>query len=152
MKKIIFTLLTGIFLLVSCQEKQNPEEQLKSLNGYWQIEKVNVSKDSVINYQINPIVDYFEMDGHKGYRKKVRPKLDGTYTASEDSEKIEAKIENDSLRLYYSTPYDKWKETVLHAGNDKLSLKNEEGKIYHYNRFTPLLSDEGKNDEDGKKK
>lgn len=141
MKKFVFAILT-LILLSACEEEQKPEDQLKSLSGYWQIERVEFSEDSIKTYKANPLVDYFEFEDFKGYRKKVKPKIDGTYTASEDSERVEAKIEDDSLRLYYHTPYDNWKETVITAGNNKMSILNREGHIYHYKRFTPLLSEE----------
>jgi hypothetical protein len=85
-------------------------------------------------------VDFFGIKNKKGIRKKVKPQYDGTYLVTEDAEKVEARIEKDSLNLYYSTPYDTWKETVLRAEEDKLSIINNRGIIYHYKRFVPLLS------------
>lgn len=139
-KKLIIILVLA--LSFSCEEKRNVEEQLNSISGYWEIEKVEISQDSARTYTTNPNVDYFEIEDKKGFRKKVKPKLDGTYTVTDDSEKIVAKIEDDSIRLYYSTPYAHWKETVISAGNNKMSIKNKDGMIYHYRRFTPLLSNE----------
>jgi len=137
-KKILF-LLFGIVTL-GCQN--NPKEQLKHLTGYWEIEKVEVSKDSVINYKINSVVDYMEFEGKKGFRKKMKPQFDGTYITNKDKEEISAKIENDSLRLYYKTPFDSWKETVIDADADEFSVINRDGKIYYYKKFTPLLAKE----------
>lgn len=137
-KKILF-LLFGIVTL-GCQN--NPKEQLKHLTGYWEIEKVEVSKDSVINYKINSVVDYMEFEDKKGFRKKMKPQFDGTYITNKDKEEISAKIENDSLRLYYKTPFDSWKETVIDADADEFSVINRDGKIYYYKKFTPLLAKE----------
>ena len=135
MKKLCYYFMFAL-LLISCG--QDPEEKLQHLNGYWEIEKVEIAKDSVREYSMNGIVDYFHFDKGEGFRKKVRPQLDGKYLITDDTEKMEARIENDSLSLYYSTPYSSWKETVLKADEDELVLENEWGKIYYYKKFTPI--------------
>lgn len=140
-KKILFFLF-GIVLL-GCQ-KNKPEEQLEHLTGYWEIDRVEVSEDSVVNYKVNATVDYLEFDGNEGFRKKVKPQFDGSYKTSEDKEEISAKIENDSLHLYYKTPFDEWKETVISAEEDEFTVLNRDGKIYHYTKFTSLLDEKEK--------
>lgn len=135
MKKACFYLM--LILLISCG--QDPEEKLQHLNGYWQIEKVEMAEDSIREFSMNGIVDYFHFENGEGFRKKVRPQLDGKYLITQDAEKMEARIENDSLNLYYSTPFSSWKETVLKANEQELVLKNEWGKTYYYKKFTPLL-------------
>lgn len=137
-KKILFFLF-GIVLL-GCA-KNNPEEQLEHLTGYWEIDRVEITEDSVINYKVNATVDYIEFDGEEGFRKKVKPQFDGSYKTSEDIEEISAQIENDSLRLHYKTPFDEWIETVISAEEDKFSVLNRDGKIYHYTKFTSLLDE-----------
>ncbi len=139
MKNIVLIILLSV-AVTSCNQ-QTPEEKLTKLNGYWEIEKVEFSRDSIKEFRMSENVDYFEIEDGIGFRKKVRPQYDGTYIVTEDAEKIEAKIENDSLNLYYSTPFDSWKETVLKAGEDKMSIKNNRGLIYHYKRFKSLLSE-----------
>ena len=138
-KKILFFLF-GIVLL-GCA-KNNPEEQLEHLTGYWEIDRVEITEDSVINYKVNATVDYIEFDGEEGFRKKVKPQFDGSYKTSEDIEEISAQIENDSLRLHYKTPFDEWTETVISAEEDKFSVLNRDGKIYHYTKFTSLLDED----------
>jgi len=128
------------FLITGCTN-QDPAEQLAHLNGYWEIERVEFSKDSIREFKINENVDFIDIKDGSGFRKKVRPEFDGTYTVTNDEEKVVAKIEEGILNLYYSTPFDSWKETVIKADEDKLSLKNSSGIMYHYKRFTPLLSD-----------
>lgn len=138
-KKILFFLF-GIVLL-GCQQN-NPEEHLEHLTGYWEIDRVEFSEDSVINYKVNATVDYMEFDGEEGFRKKVKPQFDGSFKTSEDVEEITAKIENDSLRLFYKTPFDEWMETVISAEEDKFSVLNRDGKIYYYTKFTSLLDED----------
>ncbi|WP_417885588.1 lipocalin family protein [Zunongwangia sp.] len=138
MKKLGALFLILNIFLVSCSH-QNPEEQKKYLNGYWEIEKVTVSPDSTITYKVNQNIDYIELKGDKGTRTKVRPQLDGGFKSSKVSEKLTLKIENDSLRLYYKTPYDSWKETVLNASKESFSIRAKNGNIYYYKKFKPLI-------------
>lgn len=126
--------------LVSCNQ-QDPQEQIQHLDGYWEIDKVEFSKDSLRTYKFNETIDYLDLDGTEGFRKKVRPQLQGTFEVTNDAEKLEVKIEDDHLYLYYSTPYDSWKEKVLKAEENELKLENEQGIIYHYKRYEPLLND-----------
>lgn len=126
------------FSVISCS-KPDPKEQLAHLNGYWEIHKVEFSKDSIKEYSYNQTVDYIELEEREGFRKKVRPQFDGSYQITGDAEKVTAKIENDSLNLYYSTPFNSWKEYVLEAEENEMSVMNPDGVIYHYKKFTPLL-------------
>ncbi len=87
------------------------------------------------DFGVNTVVDYVEIKGDSGARTKVSPKLDGTFTSNGVSENFTMKIENDSLRLYYKTPFDEWKETVVEAKDSTLIVKNRDNKIYTYSKF-----------------
>ncbi|UJH92116.1 hypothetical protein LZ575_05870 [Antarcticibacterium sp. 1MA-6-2] len=138
MKKLLILFVFPL-LLLACND-QSPEEQVKNLEGYWEIEQVEFPGDSLRTYKFNETIDYFQVDGKVGFRKKVRPQFDGSYQITDDEEQIELKIEEDELFLYYTTPFTSWKEKVLKAEEDEMELKNEQGLIYHYKRFTPLLN------------
>ena len=127
-------------ILVSCN-KQDPKEQIQFIEGYWEIEEVEVSPDSTITYSINENVDYFEVEKNTGQRTKLRPQMDGTFKTTNSAEKIELKIEQDSLRIYYKTAFDNWKETVLKASPEELIIKNNQDKIYHYKKYNPISID-----------
>ncbi|WP_026934843.1 lipocalin family protein [Christiangramia echinicola] len=138
MKKLI--LIISIIAMASCSNN-DPQEQIKNLNGYWQIEKVEIEKDSVIEYQLSQLIDYIEITDSTGFRKKLKPKIDGGFiNASNDSEKVTAKVEDNSLFLFYETPFDEWKEEVLEATEDELVVLNRDDKKYYYQRYKPLLS------------
>ncbi len=139
MKKAFYLLLVAI-VLTSCTNT-DPNEQLQNLTGYWTIEKVEVENDSVVEYSLSQYIDYIEIKDSVGFRKKLQPKIDGGYIkASNDSEKITAKIEDDVLNLYYSTAFDEWQETVLVATEDELVIKNRDDKKYYYKKYEPLIS------------
>lgn len=131
MKKIIALLVLA--LLWSCGP--SPDEMKTKLEGYWVIEKVEMPDGSEREFQISPTIDYIEVTGDSGVRKKVQPKLDGGFLTSESAEKFSLKVENDSLNVYYETPFDNWKETIIRARDSVLVVINREGKRYTYSRF-----------------
>ncbi|WP_299395324.1 lipocalin family protein [uncultured Gelidibacter sp.] len=135
MKKL---LVYSIFFLVMACGK-NPESFIPHLNGYWEIDEVTLPDGSKRDYTYNDTVDYLSVtDSLTGFRKKMKPSFDGTYTTSDDAESLKLKIENDSLNVYYTTPYAQWKETVLNATEDALLIVNEQNVRYLYKRFEPI--------------
>lgn len=131
MKYYLFLLLT---VLISCKGEVSSKE-ISNLNGYWEIEKVELPDGSSKQYKINESIDYFKInDSLKGFRKKVILQLDGNLLTNDVKENVEVITANDLLFLDYSTDYAQWKEEVLELSNDKLVLKNENGISYFYKR------------------
>jgi hypothetical protein len=120
--------------LISCG-KQDPSNQIDKLVGYWEIESVAMPDGEVKEFSISTIVDFIEVSENKGVRTKVSPQLDGSFINNGVAEKFDITIENDSLQLYYSTPFDRWKETVLIATDSILKVLNRDNKIYTYSKF-----------------
>jgi len=138
--KTLVIVLTFISIW-SCQN--SPEQRLKFVNGYWEIEKVTFPNDQEKVYNYNSLVDYIEIENNKGYRKKLKPNIENTYLTSDDKEFIEVKIENDSLNFYYKTPFNAWKETVITADENILVIVLANDVRYQYKRFESLnLNDE----------
>lgn len=130
--KAALILLTSI--VWSCAQ-QDPKEQIQYLDGYWIIEKAILEDKTEKDFSMSTTIDFIEVTGTSGIRKKVQPKLDGTFITTNNAETFELKIEEDSLRLYYNTPYDSWKETVLRAKDSSLVVLNRDGKTYVYKKF-----------------
>lgn len=91
-------------------------------------------------YGMSQNIDFFEIneDG-TGVRKKVQPNALGEFITSNDSENINAIIEDDILILSYSTALDSWQETVKKANKEELILINKDDIIYKYRRYQPLI-------------
>lgn len=123
---------------------QTPEEKIENLNGYWEIKQADLPEGFTKEFRFSEIVDYIQVDSAAGFRKKVRPQLDGSFITSDDEEIFNIKIENDSINLYYTTPYAEWKETVISSEEDELVILNPDGIIYTYKRFTPYTGNYGK--------
>ncbi|WP_339699070.1 hypothetical protein [uncultured Marixanthomonas sp.] len=133
LKKFLFILAT--VFIVACSQ-QSPDEQLQNLPGYWEIESVEFPDGTKKEYNLSTTIDFIEVNGTEGMRKKVNPQLDGTFKVSKDAETFIPKIEQDSLQLYYKTPFDTWKETVLLAKDSTLHVLNKDGNIYKYKKFS----------------
>jgi hypothetical protein len=125
------------FLLLACSN--NPENHLDHINGYWEIKEVVFPNGSHKLYKYTDNIDYIKIeDNLKGFRKKLKPGINNTYFTSKDAEAITVKFENDRLQLFYSTPFSKWKETVLNASETELKLVNENNTVYLYKRYSPI--------------
>ena len=133
MKKINFVIiiLYGLFFY-SCNESKN----LQYLNGYWEISSVSIEGKEVKNYPFSGTIDYFSLDENKGYRKKVKPKIDGSFDVT--MHEIEFKIEMKKNDIYLV--YGKGKnfvESIVKLDSTKMILKNMDGFFYDYKRFFP---------------
>ena len=130
-------LVVFAFVVLGCSK--DPNTFIPHLNGYWEIEEVTLSNGSKKTFTYNDTVDYIEItDSLTGFRTKLKPNLSGTYETSTDKERIDVKIENDSLHLMYSTPYANWKETVLNANKNQLLIINTNKDMYLYRRYEPF--------------
>lgn len=135
MKRLIFT--TVILITLGC--KENPDKMVTYLNGYWEIEKVTLPSGSVHTYNYNEVIDYFEVtDSLTGFRKKLKPQLDGTFETSTVLDHFSLQIEHDSLNIYYKTNFSRWKETILLATDRELKIINENKSVFLYKPYTPL--------------
>lgn len=135
MKRLLIILL--VISTISCNK--NPETYIEHINGYWEIETVVLSDGTKRNYTFNESIDFFNIsDSLTGFRKKLKPTLDGKFTTSKDVETLKLAIENDSLNVYYKTPFANWKETILFADILKLKVINKDKNVYLYKRYIPL--------------
>lgn len=130
-------LFLACITLWGCQQ-QSPEDMKTHLSGYWEINNVQSKHIQDMDFTFNNTIDYIEVEGDAGVRTKLQPNFDGSYTGSKTAESFLLKIENDSLNMYYSTPFDNWKETVIRASKEELIVRNEEGIQYEYKKFEPF--------------
>ena len=135
MKKTLFLLM--VFAAVSCG-KSVTDDNLKNLNGYWEIEKVVMPDGSEKDYKVNPTIDYFEMKGKEGFRKKVMPQFDGTYKTNDVAEKLNITEKDGKTFISYTTDFAKWEEEIITLDDDELVLKNTHDMKYHYKKPEPF--------------
>lgn len=124
-------------ILVSCGQNIS-ENDLTYLSGYWEIEVAKLPDGTEKEYTINATIDYFQMKGKEGFRKKVMPQFDGSYRMNDMHENIAVVKEDDKTYIAYKTEYANWKEEILKLNEEKLVLKNEQGLEYHYKKPQPF--------------
>lgn len=133
----VFLFVLGLYLLNSCEK--DSQMLIENLNGYWEIETVTFPNGEIKEYKYNDLIDYISInDSLQGFRKKIKPSFDGTFSITNDAEGITMKIENDSLNLYYSTPYASWKETIIDVSENHLKLINQNKNVYLYKRYKAI--------------
>ena len=136
MKHIVVLFFVSFFAL-SCGRSVS-DEDLPKLNGYWEIEEAVMADGTKKEYKVNPTIDYFELKGNKGFRKKVMPQFDGTYRVNDLSEKIAVVKKGGKIYLSYTTEYAKWQEEVLELDDKELVVKNQHDIEYHYKKPQPF--------------
>lgn len=131
MKRIL--LLIVLLSVLSC--KQNiSEADISNLNGYWEIEKVELPDGDKKEYKVNETIDFFKIEANKGFRKKVMPQLDGTYLTNDIQEDVVVVVKDGDASLQYKTTYASWNEEIIELTKDKLVVKNQQEIEYYYKR------------------
>lgn len=131
------------FLLLFACARTASVEDATHLNGYWQISKVTFPDNTSKTYTLSSTVDYFEIEGDKGFRKKVQPSLNGSFDTSDDAIPFQVIARDENVYLVYSNGNDSWEELLLAASPDAFTVRNEEGIAYTYTRYEPItLEDE----------
>ena len=131
MKRIL--LLIVLVSALSCKQKIT-EADLSNLNGYWEIEKVELPDGDKKEYKVNETIDFFKIEANKGFRKKVMPQLDGTYLTNDIQEDVVVVVKDGDALLQYKTQYASWKEEIIELTKDKLVVKNQQEIEYYYKR------------------
>ena len=131
MKKIFLFIVLG--LLLSCKQTISKTD-LNNLNGYWEIEKVELPDGDKKEYKVNETIDFFKIKDEKGFRKKVMPQLDGTYLTNDIQEDIVIAVKDGDATIKYKTTYASWNEEIIELTKDKLVIKNQQDFEYHYKR------------------
>lgn len=142
--KNTFMILVLSLLMVSCKQNVKPED-VKKLNGYWEIEKVVFDKGEEKDYGMNESYDFFEIKNNKGIRKKVMPQFDGTFLTSDSFENVSVRFKDEHVFLDYKTNYAKWSEELISISDKELVVKNDQKKEYHYKKAEAInLINDGK--------
>lgn len=133
-----YSMLCLVFLLVSCG-REISQDDLKNLNGYWEIETATMPDGSHREYKINQTIDYFEIEEKAGFRKKVMPQFDGTYIdAGNPKEDFTVVAKDGKTALQYRTTFSQWEEELLEVSPENLETKNSAGITFRYKRYKPL--------------
>ena len=128
---IVLTLLFGCNSIIE-------KEQLRNLNGYWEIFEVEFPNGQKKKYGISTTIDYIELNDTIGFRKKVQPQLSGSYITSNDAERFEIYENNGVLKMVYGQGTQQWEAVITSIEEHSFSVQHMDGKIYYYKRYEPL--------------
>ena len=132
-----FLFLICFIMFFGCTTKVS-EEDLKDLNGYWEIEQVTFPNGETKEFTINPSIDYIELKELKGFRKKMQPKFDGSFTTSNDAEPFLIKTNGDKFEFHYKNDMSEWIEEIKSVSKDKFAVTNQDTLTYTYKRFQSI--------------
>lgn len=138
MKRLLSVLL--VLLFWSCSDSSVNKNHLHYLNGYWEISEVEFPNGSIKEYGLNPSIDFIELKDNTGFRKKLKPNLNGTYdTSNHDVEMLTVKPgANEEVLLIYENEFSNWEEKLVQLDSLTFSVVNQEGVTYRYKRFEPI--------------
>jgi hypothetical protein len=135
MKK--YGILIVIFLFTSCGQEVKRED-LGFLNGYWEIQEVVFPSGDSKSYEMNATIDYIEISGMTGYRKKVQPLADGSFITSDDAEDFTLDYREDSFFMVYKNEMSTWEEKIASLSPERFEVINEDQIRYLYKRYQPI--------------
>lgn len=124
-------------MFFGCTSKVSKED-IANLNGYWEIEKVTFANGDTKDYGVNQTVDYIKLDGFKGFRKKMQPKFDGSFSTSNDAEPFIIQNANGRFEFQYKNEMSEWKEEIKSISKDRFSVINQDALTYTYRRYQTM--------------
>ncbi len=128
---LLIIIVLGLYL--SCEKV----EKIDYLSGYWEINSVSYQGNELKNYPFSNTIDYFEFEQNNfGFRKKVMPKINGSFDITMHQINFEIISENKKRILRYGKGKN-FKEEIIKLDSLNLFLQNEEGYTYKYKRFLP---------------
>ena len=135
MKKVLF--LTTLFFY-GC--KPHPVDYIEFINGYWEIENVYNNGKLLKEFKISQEIDYFRINNDlSGFRKKLKPNFNGSYTTSKDQLNFKLEIKfNKRLMIVYEDNNTIFVEEITKVNKTNLSIKKDKGMVYNYKVYKPL--------------
>lgn len=124
------------FLLANCTTK---EINLKYLNGYWEIDRVEKNGKLLKQYNYNEFIEYFQLTDSVGFRMKLKPSFIGKFSGNleKNTFKIQSITNSENLKIIYTT--QNLKEEFFDEITDKvLEISNANGLTYYYKKYTPI--------------
>ena len=128
-----------VLFAFSCT-KPGVKDTLHHLSGYWEIKNVVFPDGSKKQYTVNQTIDYIMLNADTtGYRKKVQPRLDGTFLTTDHVEYFTIVTAKNELQMQYETALDQWRETIIDIDKNQLVVRNKNNFIYIYERFQSII-------------
>ena len=135
LNKILFVFL---FITIYGCKPNVALEDLKHLNGYWEITKVEMPDGDEKEFKINESIDFIHFEDKKGFRVKVIPQIDGGLLSNKTKENFNIIEKESVLYFLYKTEYASWEEEIITINTEELVVKNSNDLVYFYKKRTDL--------------
>jgi len=132
-----FVIFFFSFIVFTACDKADNIQNLEKLNGYWEIEKVEKDGDLIKSYTLNETIDYFYVKDSVGFRKKVKPQLDGTFLTNEVEQTFKIYTKENTTSIHYDTIWNRNNEIIWQLQDSILILKDQKTKFY-FKRHLPI--------------
>ena len=134
-KTILISILTAT-LWTAC--KGVSSDDLKHLEGYWEISKVEAYAETFNPRGGAPAVDYYQMlNDSMGIKKKMVPSFGEKYSSSEDLIQYKILTVDGNYSLQFSSALEEWEEEIKSLSQEEMILFHND-KSYHYNRHQKI--------------
>ncbi len=140
MQKLLYLfLLLTVFTACKSTIKEGEISQLK---GYWEITKVVFQDGTTKPYTVNTTIDYIDIDGLKGYIKKMKPGLNGRYQTSNKAAQFKLLLKNEVWEMHFEGDLNSTL-SLLKLDSLEYAVKDQGQVRYYYKRYEPInISDE----------
>ena len=126
--------LLCFFIFCSGCKNQITPSDLKLLNGYWNIDFIAHKDETFYPKGTVKLLDYYNIEGLNGIRKKVQPQFENKFLITEDLNNFKVIFRSENCYLSFETVWDQWQEKIVELSTNKLVLEHQD-KIFHYRRF-----------------
>jgi len=134
----LFLLLT---IITACKSTIK-EDEISQLEGYWEITKVVFQDGTTKPYTVNTTIDYIDINGLKGYIKKMKPGLNGRYQTSNKAAQFKLLLKNEVWEMHFEGDLNSTLR-LLELDSLEYAVKDQGQVRYYYKRYEPInISDE----------
>lgn len=140
MQKLLYLFLLLTFF-TACKSTIK-EGEISQLKGYWEITKVVFQDGTTKPYTVNTTIDYIDIDGLKGYIKKMKPGLNGRYQTSNKAAQFKLLLKNEVWEMHFEGDLNSTL-SLLKLDSLEYAVKDQGQVRYYYKRYEPInISDE----------
>ena len=132
MKKSAFILL--LLAITSCTTSTS--ETLQSINGYWNIDTVELEDGSDREFPFSNHMDHFAINETSGVKNRVSPTYDGKFINYGSPVPFKWADRDGKLFLMFNDGESKYEQEVVEANAETMTLLHENGTTYIYKRYS----------------
>lgn len=134
-KTILISILT-LTLWTACTRVSS--DDLKHLEGYWEILKVEAHRETFKPRGGLPAVDYYQiLNDSMGIKKKMVPSFGEKYISSEDLIQYKILTVDGNYSIQFSSALEEWEEEIKSLSQEEMILFHN-NKSYHYKRHQKI--------------